>query len=73
MEHINTNPIKLLDETLTYCTEDKLLGVRVDQNLNWKTQVEQTLKKCNVNLYLLLRIKSFLNLHSHKTFFSAYI
>ena len=31
------------------------------------------LKKCNVNLYLLLRIKSFLDIHSRKNFFNAYI
>jgi len=72
-EHIATNYIKMENGTLAYCSEEKLLGVKVDNNLNWREQVEYTMKKCNTNLYLLLRIKSFLNLDSRKLFFNAYI
>ena len=71
--HISTNFIQIQDESVSYCDSEKLLGVNVDQNLNWKFQAEQVLKKCNTNLYLLLRIKAFLNLHSRKLFFNAYI
>ena len=67
-EHIATNYIKMENGTLTYCSEEKLLGVKVDNNLNWREQVEYTMKKCNTNLYLLLRIKSFLNLIHENSF-----
>ena len=40
---------------------------------NWSAQVEATLKKCNSLLYLLGRIKTFLNLSTRKLYFSAYI
>jgi len=52
---------------------EKLLGVHIDHNLNWKVQVENTLKKCNSLLYLLLRIRFFINVHVRKMFFNAYI
>ena len=54
-------------------TKKKKLGVHIDPQLNWKHHVEHTLKKCNSLLYLLLRIKKFLNIHSRKLFFNAYI
>ena len=72
-DHTNSPALKMHDQSLAYSSTEKLLGVYVDQHLNWKFQVEQTIKKCNSYLYLLLRIKTFLNLHSRKLFFNAYI
>ena len=71
--HTNSHLLKLKNQTLEYCSAGKLLGITVDQNLSWKMQVEQALKKCNTQLYLLLRIKHFLNLATRKLFFNAYI
>ena len=71
--HTSSTFFQLQGESISYCSSEKLLGVNVDQNLNWKSQAEQVLKKCNSNLYLLLRIKAFLNLHSRKLFFNSYI
>ena len=65
--------IKLQDQLIQFTTCEKLLGINVDNNLTWKTQVEQTIKKCNSLLYLLLRIKCYLNIHVRKLFFNSYI
>jgi len=72
-DNLNSPALTMHGESLAYSSTEKLLGVYVDQHLNWKYQVEQTIKKCNSYLYLLLRIKSYLNLHSRKLFFNAYI
>ena len=60
-------------DELDNSTNEKLLGVTVDNHLSFKMHIENTLKKCNSLLYLLLRIKSFLNLDTRKLFFNAYI
>ena len=73
----NTNNVKdsimMHDQLIQFTFCEKLLGVNVDNNLTWKTQVEQTIKKCNSLLYLLLRIKCFLNIQVRKLFFNSYI
>lgn len=65
--------LSLQNTILENSTTEKLLGIHVDQHLNWKQQVDNTLKKCNSYLYLLLRIKNFLSIPSRKLFFNAYI
>ena len=67
------NKLQLNNTELEITTNEKLLGLNVDNQLNFKAHITQTLKKCNSYLYLLLRIKKFLNLHSRKLFFNAYI
>ena len=64
--HIGETSINLSDE-------EKLLGLLIDNTLKWSAQVEATLKKCNSLLYLLSRIKVYLNLHSKSlgNFFSV--
>ena len=47
--------------------------MHVDNSLSFKNHIDITLKKCNSLLFLLLRIKCFLNLDSRKMFFNAYI
>ncbi|XP_053400822.1 uncharacterized protein LOC128557467 [Mercenaria mercenaria] len=69
----NSLEFTLNQQKLETVHEEKLLGIQVDQNLNWKNQIDKILKKCNSLLYLLLRIKFCLNLHSRKLFYNAYI
>ena len=45
----------------------------MDSSLNWDTHIEKTIKKCNSLLYMLGRMKKYLNLQSRKLFFNAYI
>ena len=65
--------LELHSQSIEFTEVEKLLGIQIDHKLCWKTQVEQVLKKCNSLLYLLLRIKHFLNIHMRKVFYNAYI
>ena len=69
----NAPNIKIGNDQIQNSTQEKLLGVIVDSSLNWSSHVEATLKKCNSLLYLLGRIKTFLNLSTRKLYFNAYI
>ena len=69
----NAPNIKTGNDQIQNSTQEKLLGVIVDSSLNWSSHVEATLKKCNSLLYLLGRIKTFLNLSTRKLYFNAYI
>ena len=60
-------------QSLQYTCGEKLLGVHVDQHLSFKSHIDNVLKKCNSLLYLLLRIKTFLDINTRKLFFNAYI
>ena len=52
---------------------EKLLGVHINNSLTWTCHIEATLKKCNSLLFLLNRIKQYLNVPTRKLFFNAYI
>ena len=72
-ENIKLSTLHLQDQEIALTKTEKLLGVHVDNNLKWKTHIQTTIKKCNAQLYLLLRIKQYLDLHSGKLFFNSYI
>ena len=61
INQIMTNPPKLNigDESIELTTNEKLLGINIDNVLSWTTQIEDTIKKCNSLLYLLGRIKCY--------------
>ena len=63
----------LNNQVIEYTDSEKLLGIHIDTSLSWKKQVETMLKKCNTMLYLLLRIRFFLNIDVRKLFYIAYI
>ena len=72
---IQENPpeLKINSTNLEISTNEKLLGVSIDHTLNWAVQVEATIKKCNSLLFLLGRIKTFLDIPTRKLYFNAYI
>jgi hypothetical protein len=72
-KNTDSSTLHLHNKEIEFTDTEKLLGVHVDKNLKWKTQIQNTIKKCNSQLYLLLRIKQYLDLHSRKLFFNAYI
>ena len=49
------------------------MGIQITNTLSWTAQVDQQLKKCNKNLYLLQRIKQYIDIPTRKLFFNAYI
>ena len=72
---IQENPpeLKINSTNLEISSNEKLLGVSIDHTLNWAVQVEATIKKCNSLLFLLGRIKTFLDIPTRKLYFNAYI
>ena len=72
---IMSNPpdIKLNENLIQISNQEKLLGINIDSDLSWSSQVDNTLKKCNTLLYLLSRIKQYLSIPVRKLFYNAYI
>ena len=60
-------------EQLQHSTCEKLLGINIDSNLNWKNQIDQICSKISLTIYLLSKIKKYLNLESRQLFYSGYI
>ena len=60
-------------EQIQISESEKLLGVHINNSLSWSTQIDSTLKKCNSLLFLLNRIKKYLNIPTRKLFYNAYI
>ena len=46
---------------------EKLLGIKIDSNLNWKNQIDQICSKISSTIYL-SKIKKYLNLESRQLF-----
>jgi hypothetical protein len=61
-------------EQLQHSTCEKLLGIKIDSNLNWKNQFDQICSKISSKMiYLLSKFKKYLNLESRQLFYSGYI
>ena len=60
-------------EQIQISEAEKLLSVHVNNTLTWSVHIEATLKKCNSLLYLLNRIKLYINFPTRKLFYNAYI
>ena len=60
-------------EQLQHSAYEKLLGIKIDSNLNWKNQIDQICSKISSKFYLLSKIKKYLNLESRQLFNSDYI
>lgn len=73
LQEFNNLTLSLQSQNIAISESEKLLGVQVDHTLDWKEQIEKILKKCNSLLYLLIRIKPYLNIHMRKVFFNAYV
>ena len=69
----NCPDLQLSGEAINISTNEKLLGVHIDNSLSWTVQIENTIKKCNSLLYLLNRIKHYLPITTRKLFFNAYV
>ena len=58
---------------LQFSVSEKLLGVKIDAHLSWTEQIDQVCSKISSRIYLLSKIKKFLNMESRKLFYSGYI
>ena len=70
----STDPLfSINSQTLQISNCEKLLGVKIDSYLSWLHQVNQVCSKIASRIYLLSKIKKYLNLESRKLFYSGYI
>ena len=60
-------------EQLQHSACEKLLGIKIDSNLNWKNQIDQICSKISSQIYLLSQIRKYLNLESRQPLYSGYI
>jgi hypothetical protein len=44
-------------EQLQHSACEKLLGIKIDSNINWKNQIDQVCSKISSKIYLLSKIK----------------
>ena len=65
--------LALNGENLTMISNDKVLGIFIDNNLTWKNHIDHICKKISSNVWLLSRIKQYLSLNHRIQFYKAYI
>ena len=69
----NKLAITLNDQELQQVKQHKVIGVVVDENLQWREHVNSVFKKVSHTLALFRRIKHFLPKWSKIMFYNAYI
>ena len=65
--------LKYKDDTLQTTSNEKILGVFVDNNLLWSEHVKHITKKIASNIWLLSKIKIFLSQEYRVQFYKSYI
>ena len=70
---ITTTPLYILNTEFAETDCHKILGIEIDNNLSWCIHVSTMCKNLSKKIFQLSKIKHFLNFHSRKIFFHAYI
>ena len=65
--------LKYKDDTLQTTSNEKILGVFVDNNLLWSEHVKHITKKIASNIWLLSKIKIFLSQEYRVQFYKSYM
>ena len=58
---------------LSKVLNDKVLGVQIDNHLSWKEHVSKVVRKMTTNIWLLSKIKNYLSLNHHITYYRSSI
>ena len=61
--------LKFNEESLNMISNDKILGVFVDQNLTWSDHIRHLSKKITSSIWLLSKVKKFLS-QEHRILFN---
>ena len=61
------------DSVINSCLSGKWLDGAVNNSISWSDHIETVIKKCNIYLYMLSRIKLYLSTDNRKRFHNAYI
>ena len=71
--YCDNRDLKFSNESLNLISNDKILGVFVDNNLTWSDHIKHLMKKITSNIWFLSKIKTFLS-QAHKVqFYKSYI
>ena len=73
LQHSNQLSLKIGDTVLENVTEQKILGVYIDNMLNWHVQIDYVCKKINSKISLLKRILYLLSDDMKMLFYNSYI
>ena len=65
--------LHLNNDELNMITNDKVLGIIIDNNLTWSQHVDKVCKKITTNLWRLSRIKEYLTIPQRVQFYKTYI
>ena len=65
--------LKFNNESLNMISNDKILGVFVDNNLSWSDHIKYLTKKISSSTWLLSKIKRFLSIDHRIQFYKSYI
>ena len=65
--------LHLNNDELNMITNDKVLGIIIDNNLTWSQHVDKVCKKITTNLWLLSRIKEHITIPQRVQFYKTYI
>lgn len=65
--------ISLNEMPLSLVSNDKVLGIQVDNNLTWSEHISKVSKKMSTNVWLLSKIKSYLSVEHRLLFYKSYI
>ena len=69
----NESTVKLVNEEVLAEQSIKLLGLTIDNQINFKEHISELLKKGNQKFHALARISKYLNEQKLKTLMSAFI
>ena len=72
---LNTSDLilSLNNEYINTIEKDKILGVSVENNLSWTSHIDLLGEKISSNLWLLSRLKEYLNIEQTIQFYKTYI
>ena len=65
--------LKFNNKSLNMISNDKILGIYVDNNLNWSDHIKHLSRKITLNIWLLSKIKKFLSQAHRVQFYKSYI
>lgn len=65
--------LQINNETIQISECEELLGIKVDPTLTWSAQIDKLCSAISSRIYLLSRIKQYLNLEARKLFCNGYI
>lgn len=69
----NSLHILIENQEITNVNVQKMLGIYIDHNLDWKFQVQQVIKNINSRLFLFSKIKLYLDKKCKILFYNSYI